>query len=134
LALLAVAGKGAHVYDAENEMVTVKYSKGKCDEPGTEWNVPEDTVVEFVVTPRLSFLLHQLNLDFNSYQRQELFPLPEIPSPPKIMDYVDDVNGIIIRAQSSGGSEEVVSITYRPATKDDELRCSTNPKAANKKP
>jgi hypothetical protein len=28
----------AHSYDAENEIVTVKYSKGKCDEPGTEWN------------------------------------------------------------------------------------------------
>lgn len=136
-ALLGPPGRSserADVYDAENEIVTVKYSKGRCDEPGTEWNVPKDTVVELVVTPRLSFLLRQLNFDFNSYQRQELLPLPEIPNPPKVADYVDDVNGIIIRAQSSGGSEKVVSITYRPAKKDDELRCSTNPKAASKKP
>jgi len=124
----------AHSYDAENEIVTVKYSKGKCDEPGTEWNVPNDTIVEFVVTPRLSFLLRQLNLDFQSYQREEVFPLPEIPDPPKVADYVDHVNGIIIRAELNGGSEEVVSITYRPAKKDEALRCSTNPKAANKKP
>lgn len=123
-----------HAYDTENEVVTVKYSKGNCDDPGTEWNVPEDTVVEFVVTLRLSFLMRQLNLDLNSYQRQELFPLTEIPNPPKGVNYIDNVNGIIIRAQSNGGSEEVVSITYKPAKKDDDLRCSTNPKAANKKP
>jgi hypothetical protein len=123
-----------HTYDAENEIVTVKYSNGNCDEPGTEWNVPKDTVLEFVVTPRLGFLLRQLNLDLNSYKRQELFPLPEIPNPPKVANYIDNVNGIIIRAQSNGGSEEVVSITYRPAKKDEDLRCTTNPKAANKRP
>jgi len=118
---------GIHAYEAENETVTVKYSKGNCDQPGTEWSVPEGTVVEFVVTPRLSFLLRQLNLDLDSYQRQELSALPEIPNPPKFANYIDNVNGIIIRVQSNGASEEVVSITYRPSKKDEELRCPTSP-------
>lgn len=120
-------------YDAENEIVTVKYSKGSCDAPSTEWNVPDDTVVEFVVTPRLSFLLRDLNLDLNSYQRQKLFPLPEIPNPPKVVNYINHRDGIAIRAQSEGGSEEVISITYRPATKDEQLRCHSNAKTAGKK-
>ena len=136
-ALLGPPGRSwerTYAYDTENEIVTVKYSTGKCDEPGTGWDVPEGTVVELVVTPRLSFRLRQLNLDLDSYQRQELSPLPEIPNPPKVANLIDNVNGIIIRVQSNGGSEEVVSITYKAAKKDEDLRCRPSPKDASKKP
>lgn len=135
-ALLGAPGRSwetSAAYDMEYETVTVKYSKGNCDAPSTEWNVPKDTVVEFVVTPRLSFLLRHLNLDLERYQRQELFPLPEIPKPPKVVNYINHRDGIAIRAQSDGGSEEVISITYLPATKDEQLRCHRNAKTGGKK-
>ncbi|MGH9931167.1 MAG: hypothetical protein ACREA9_18315, partial [Pyrinomonadaceae bacterium] len=121
-------------YETDHEMVNVKYAKGKCGEPNNEWNVPADVVVEFVVGQRFGFLLSQLNLDPNRYERQEVFPLPEIDNPPKIANYVSQADGISIRAQSSGGGEEVVvSITYRPARTDEKLRCNKKAKGATTK-
>ncbi|MEK6281604.1 MAG: hypothetical protein AABN95_14715 [Acidobacteriota bacterium] len=123
-------------YDTDHEIVSVKYAKGKCGEPNTEWNVPDDTVIELVVGQRLGFLLSQLNLDLSRYNRQEDFPYPEIENPPKVANYIDSLNGIIVRTQSSrggGGEEVVVSITYRPANKDAKLRC-VNSKGPSKKP
>jgi hypothetical protein len=113
-------------YETDHELVTLKYANGKCGEPNTEWNVPRDTILELVVGQRLSFLLSQLNLDPSRYERQELFPFPEIANPPKVANYVNQADGISIRAQSTGGGEEVVvSITYKAASRDENLRCST---------
>jgi hypothetical protein len=124
-------------YETEHEIVTVTYASGNCGERDNRWNVPKDTVVEFTIGQRYGFLLSHLNLDLTRYERQEVFPYPEIDSPPKVAIYIDNTNGITIRAQSSrggGGEEVVVSITYRPSTKDEGLRCPKNEKAPGKKP
>ena len=121
------------VYRAENETVSVKYSKGTCKGPNVEWSVPDDTLVELTVTPSLSFLLRKLDLDLSKYERQDLFPLPEIPNPPKVVNYINDLEGITIRSQSHGGTEEVISITYRPSAKDNKFRCSSNTREASRR-
>jgi hypothetical protein len=122
-------------FETDYEIVTVKYSKGKCGERDTYWNVPRDTLVELVVGQRYGFLLSRLNLDPNRYDRQEIFPYPEIDNPPKVWNYIDKLNGIIIRAQSNvGGEEVVVSIMYQPAKKDESLRCNNTNKAATTTP
>lgn len=77
------------------------------------------------------------NLDPNRYGRQEIFPYPEIDNPPKVWNYSDNLSGIIIRSQSNRageGDEVVVIITYRPAGKDENLRCPNTAKAPGKKP
>jgi hypothetical protein len=130
------AWETAVAYETDHEIVTVKYSNGKCSGLSVEWNVPDETVLELVVNPRLSFLLGQLNLDSSRYERQERPPLPEIASSPKVVNYINDSDGITIRSTQSrdGGEETVVSITYRPARKDETLRCNNNVKLPTKKP
>ena len=111
-------------YDTYHEIVTVKYAKGRCNVTGSQWDVSEDTVLELVVGQRFPFLLGQLNLEENRWERQEIFPFPEIANPPKVWSYVNHVDGVIIRTQSKAGGEElVISITYQPASKDANLRC-----------
>jgi hypothetical protein len=117
-------------YETDHEAISARYAEGNCTASSTEWNVPNDTLIELVVGQRLPFLLSRLNLDLERYERQEQPPLPETPNPPKVVNYTDRVAGIVIRAQStSGGPEEVVSITYSPATKDQALRCHKDLKA-----
>jgi hypothetical protein len=112
-------------FETDHEVVTVKYSNGKCGECDTCWNVPRDTVVELIVGQRFGFLLRQLNLDPSRWERQEIFPFPEIANPPKVANYVNQFDGIIIRTESkASGDEVVVSITYQPAKRDAKLRCN----------
>ena len=113
-------------YETDYESIVATYSDGKCDASGSDWNVPKNTLIELAVNPNPSFLLKELHLDSSRYERHELFPLPEIDNPRKVWNYVDNLNGIIIRTQSTrgGGDEElVVSISYRPANRDEKLRC-----------
>jgi hypothetical protein len=122
-------------YETDHETLMVKYAKGGCGVGNTEWNVPRDTVVEIEVGQRFSFLLSQLNLDSSRWERQEIFPFPETANPPKVVNYKNPSDGISIRAQSkSGGEEVVVSIAYKPASKDEQLRCHSNDNGAKAKP
>ena len=120
-------------YDTDHEVVTVKYSQGSCGSQDAGWNVPNDTVVELVVGQRLSFLLSRLNLDLQRYERHEQYPIPAAANPSKVVNYIDKDSGIDIRVQSNGGPEEVVSITYLPAAKDETFRCQREKKSADPK-
>jgi hypothetical protein len=102
-----------------------------------DWNVAKGTLIELVVNPNPSFVLQELHLDHGRYKRHEIFPYPEIDNPPKVWNYIDSRNGIVIRTQSSrggGGEELVVSITYQPSAKDEHLRCPKGGKTAGNKP
>ena len=63
-------------YNTDYENVIAKYSNGKCDAPGSNWNVAAGTLTELVVNPNPSFLLKELHLDFTRYKRQEISPDP----------------------------------------------------------
>lgn len=66
------------------------------------------------VNPSPTFLLEELHLDTHRYERYELAPYPEIDNPPKVWNYVDNLNGITIRTQSSragGRGEEVAALS-----------------------
>ena len=124
-------------YETDHESIVAKYSNGSCDAAGTDWKVPKSTLIELSVNPNPSFLLKELHIDLQRYQRYEIFPYPETDNPPKVWNYIDDKNGITIRAQSSRGGGEgeeiVVSITYQPATKDEHLRCPKGGRPSGKK-
>jgi len=112
------------VYGTDHETISVQYSKDHCAVRGSEWNVPSNTMIELVIGQRLPFLVSRLNLDANRYVREEQRPVPEHPNSLKVVNYVDRMAGIVIRAQSiEGGPEEVISITYLPAARDTALRC-----------
>jgi hypothetical protein len=120
----AKSSSGVDVYDTDNQRVTVRYSSGSCGETNVEWNVPPGTVLEVTVTPFLGFLLHNLDLDLSLYKRQRLGRLPEIPSLPEFVKYVNSRDGLTIRSKLlNGNAEEVVSITYAPSSNDHPLRC-----------
>jgi hypothetical protein len=112
-------------YSTDHELVTVKYAKGRCDVDKGEWDVADDTVLELVIGQRFPFLLDQLNLAPNRWEREEMVPFSEMANPPKIVNYVNHSDGVIIRAQAKAGGEEVViSILYEPAAKDHTLHCT----------
>ena len=125
-------------YETVHEGIVAKYSDGSCDATGADWNVPKGILVELTVNPNPSFFLKELQLDPRQYERYELFPYPEIDNPPKVWNYIDNINGITIRTQSSQGGGEgeevVVSISYKPAMKDEHLRCPKSGKARGNKP
>lgn len=114
-------------YETDHESIVATYSDGSCEASSPGWNVPKDTLIELLVNPNPSFLLKELNLDSARYERNEIFPYPEIDTPPKVWIYLDRKNGIRIRTQSSAaggaGEEVVVSITYFPTQEDQKLRC-----------
>jgi hypothetical protein len=124
-------------YETDHESVVAEYSDGSCDASRPDWNVAKGTLIELVVNPNPSFVLQELHLDHGRYKRHEIFPYPEIDNPPKVWNYIDSRNGIVIRTQSSrggGGEELVVSITYQPSAKDEHLRCPKGGKTAGNKP
>ena len=125
-------------YETDHESIVAKYSDGSCDATSVDWDVPKGTLVALTVNPNPIFLLTELHLDTRRYKRYELSPYPEIDNPPKVWNYIDNLNGISIRTQSSReageGEEVVVSITYQPSKADEKLRCNTYAKFAKRKP
>jgi hypothetical protein len=120
--------KTSVTYETDHESILTKYSEGNCNVSDAQWNVPKNTLIELTVNPNPSFLLQELHLDPQRYERHEIFPYPEIKNPPKVWNYVDNLNGITVRTQSARGGEGeevVVSITYQPARMDERLRCKS---------
>lgn len=120
---------GSYSYETKDEKVRVLYSQGSC-EPSLEgqWKVSAETVLSITVFPQTSVLVNSLQLDKRIYKRsQEVHP-------ENWAWYVSSETGVMVHAMQNNGCEEVMSITYRPATKDEHLRCPKNGKTAGKKP
>lgn len=119
---------GSYSYETKKEKVRIVYSQGLC-EPGLEgrWKVPADTVLSITVFPQTTVLVSSLLLDKSMYKRsQEVHP-------ENWVWFVSPEAGVMVHAMLINGREEVMSITCRPATKDDELRCPNSAKTAGKK-
>ena len=112
-------------YRSNHETIVATYSDGKCDSSSSDWNVPKNTLIELIVNPNPSFLLKELHLDSSRYERSEIFLNPQLDNSTRAWNYVDTINGILIRTQLTrdGGEESVVSISYLPARGDVKLRC-----------
>lgn len=108
----------SYLYETKEEKVRVVYSEGSC-KPSLEgqWNVPVDTVLSITVFPQIEVLVRSLRLDKKTYSRtQEAHP-------DNWLYYVSPQSGVMVHAMQNNGCEEVMSITYRPTTKDEGLRC-----------
>lgn len=110
-----------YIYETENEKIIVRYSTDLCSRSGKiEWNVPVDTVITITVSPKVKLLVRDLRLDLRQYGRSE------IAHPRGLVNYINLDDGVGIEAKLEDGCEVVLSVTYQPATKDIELRCSTS--------
>ena len=92
-----------------------------CKPGEDEWNVPPGVLVKMWVCPIPAFEIRQLRLDPHRFVRQESPQLPENLG--KLVNYTDEANGAIVRSRFDGHVEEVISITYSPSRKDENLRC-----------
>ncbi|MGH9966965.1 MAG: hypothetical protein ACREBG_03895 [Pyrinomonadaceae bacterium] len=112
---------GNYSYETKKEKVRVVYSEGSCKRSlEGQWKVPVDTVLSVTVFPQTTVLVNTLGLDKTIYKRnQEVHP-------ENWAWYASAETGVMIHTMQNNGCEEVMSITYRPTTKDEELRCLTN--------
>jgi hypothetical protein len=117
----ASTSDGHHVYQTDSETVTVLYSKGGCKTGEDEWNVSLGVMVKMWVSPTITFETRYLHLDPLRFRREESPRFPETPG--KLVNYTDEANGVIVRASDVGHGETIISITYSPSRKDENLRC-----------
>ena len=107
-----------YVYETAEERIRVLYSERPC-EPSVvgNWDVPSNTVLRITVIPQKTLLSKDLNLDKEAYRRG---PDPNIPN---AFFWLNLNDGIMIESELRDGCEKVVTITYKPSTRDRNLLC-----------
>lgn len=111
----------ASTYQTGNEQVLVFYSGDPCKD-GAEWSVPRDTVISLTVHPKAKPSVADLKLDETKYKRVLDSHVQGI------VYYFNKEDGIRIETHVlASGGEDVSSMTYQPAAKDDRLRCAGAP-------
>jgi len=110
----------ASTYESKDQRVIVFYSAGRCKETGSDaWNVPRDTVLSITIHPNAKLLVHDLNLDKTKYERVANDHIQGV------IYYFNKEEGVRISARLlEKEGEDVDSITYEPAARDNNLRCS----------
>jgi hypothetical protein len=111
----------AFTYDTRGERVRVFYSAGLCKEGSPQgYNVPQGTVLSFIVYPNTKLLVSDLKLDMSKYKREH------DPHVDGIVYYFNREEGVRLEARTlAEGGEDVESITYEPAAADNHLRCDS---------
>ena len=105
---------GERFYEFENEVASIQYSSGLCEENiFGGWNVPRDTVIRINVSPKSRLLFSALNLDLSRYKKSV------DPKFAGIVYYNDEEEGFAYQV----GHDEVDGIFYEPAAKDKHLGC-----------
>ncbi len=112
-------------YEFRTERAFIIYSTGvACVQgPATEWNVPPDTVLSIVVTPKVKLRLAALRLDLRKYQKT---PDPEVPTH---VNYRNEAEGLTYEVFEGGGADNglILHIKFEPAAQDQRLRCPRAP-------
>ena len=107
-----------YVYETAEERVRVLYSARPCEPSNTgNWNVPANTVLRITVIPQRTLLIRDLDLDKDAYRRA---PDPNIPN---AFYWLNSEDGIVIESEVKDNCEQVVTITYKPSTRDRDLHC-----------
>ena len=103
------------VYKLEREVVVVQYAAGPpCGADGFHiWQVPRDTVLSIRVAPRTQIRFSELHIDESQYKVTDGGHVPNYTY------YTNDKEGVQVEVTQS----LVMSISYYPGAKDDDLRC-----------
>jgi hypothetical protein len=101
-------------YEFSNEVVTIWYAVGRCDnEGGRGWNVPRGTVVEITVSPRKVMKVAELQLELGKFKKEinDHFPDESL--------YRNDNEGLGVETIR----DKVTALRYYPSEKQKHLRC-----------
>jgi hypothetical protein len=106
-------------HELKTERAFVVYSGGRGCAGGEGWDVPRDTVVQIVVTPKTRLRLPALRLDLKKFEKSAD---PEVPTHAL---YTDKEAGLSYEVFEGGGADDglVLHIQYDPPAKDERLRC-----------
>jgi hypothetical protein len=117
--LLGPAEKSYQViYELEAGNLTVEYSTGPCGGANREgWNVPENTVISYIFSPKVKQRLADFKLDRKKFRKVRNRHVSVITH------YISDEEGITYEVQ--GG--EVDYVEYYPPRKYEHLRCGHSP-------
>jgi hypothetical protein len=118
----AKSNYGRYVYDTDYEHVNVRYSSGECKPGENDWNVPAAVVIDLTVNPIPTVLTRGLRLDPVRFRKEQGPGNAEVGL--KQVNYTDEESAVIVRARDDGRAETVISITYSPSRKDNQLRCA----------
>jgi hypothetical protein len=108
----------------KTERALIVYSSGRGCAGGETWDVPRDTVVQIVVTPKTRLRLAALRLDMRKFQKS---PDPEVPAHAL---YTDKEAGLTYEVYEGAGEDNglVLHVQYDPTAEDDKLlRCPAAP-------
>ena len=108
-------------YDLKTERAFVAYSSGRGCAGGEDWDVPRDTVVQIVVTPKTKLRLSDLRLDARRFKKSKA------PEEAHAL-YTDKEAGLTYEVYEGVGDDSglVLHIQYDPAARDEHLRCRGN--------
>jgi hypothetical protein len=119
--LLGKPRAAGNMYELRTERAYVIYADGGACGKGSEseWNVPRDTVLSIVVTPKVKLRFSALKLDLKRYKR---VTDAEVPTH---VYYKDEAQGRTYEVFEGGGTENglILHIQYQPASKENRLRC-----------
>ena len=108
-------------HELRNERAYIFYSDGTpcAKAQGGAWNVPRDTVVRIVVTPKTRMWLSALKLDPQKYKKVKD---PEVETRTR---YQNEEEGITYEVFEGGGKNNglILHIEYGPSARDKHLLC-----------
>ncbi|HEV3470078.1 MAG TPA: hypothetical protein VG148_12210 [Pyrinomonadaceae bacterium] len=107
-------------YEFRSHRAFVVYAGGDgCAEGSSGWDVPRDTVVQIIVTPKRRLRFSRLRLDMTKFRKAA------DPETPAHTLYTNEEDGVTYRVFEGGGEYQgrVLKIQYDPAAEDAHLRC-----------
>ena len=121
-ASVPLANEHVSRHETESEVVVVEYATGPpCGTDGLNmWQVPRDTVIGILVSPKAELRFNDLHLDETKYEKTDGGHVPNY------IYYTDRKEGVNYEVTHG----LVLTVSYFPAAKDNYLMCP----AARRKP
>ena len=111
-------GKSFDVFSLGEEFVMVIYSEAPCSNGNLgKWNVPNGTVLEIVVAPKITKYLSDLKVDLSRFKKSSKVSRDYV-----VTTYTDEDDGFAIEVVYEG----IGALYYRPSEKDRHLLCPSS--------
>ena len=104
------------IYDADGFRITIWYSGGP-DNGSCKWDVPNDTVIRMVVSPKKRPLLSQAGFELSQFEMRGTLD-------DEVWNYVNEEKGILINTyNSSPTNKTVIFLEFFPTEKEKKEKC-----------
>jgi len=106
------------IYDTPEERITVSYGGAKKSATDKcRWDIPNDTVFNFLLAPKKKFRLADVNIDLTKYQKQKALEM--------VQDYYyyNENEGVTITTRIVEGEEILLSIERGPDAAQKKTYC-----------